>query len=80
MISCTDAVRRLWDYLEEELERHDREEVEQHLALCRSCCGEVEFAQELRAFMRHRPPAHLPPALERRFDAFLTDLEGSGAP
>lgn len=51
MISCSEAVRQLWDYLENDVADRQRLDVEQHLAFCRRCCGEVEFAQELRGIL-----------------------------
>lgn len=78
MISCSEAVKQLWEYIEEGLDPEDRERVDEHLAFCRRCCGEMEFAQELRRFLADRPPADLPPELQARFDQFLTDLDSKG--
>lgn len=75
MISCTDAVRQLWEYLEAGLNQVDRDAVETHLAFCRRCCGEVEFADALRSFMTAAPPPELPPAVESRLLGFLDALE-----
>ena len=70
MITCAEAVRQLWDYLDGVVDDSRRELVEEHLAFCRRCCGELEFAGELRAFLtRHRietavyypEPFHLQP-------------------
>ena len=51
MISCSEAVRQLWEYLEGELADRDREKVDEHLGACLRCCGEAEFADELRKFL-----------------------------
>ncbi|HJS26087.1 MAG TPA: zf-HC2 domain-containing protein, partial [Actinomycetota bacterium] len=51
LITCSEAVRQLWDYLDEAISAEDQERVERHLAFCRTCCGELEFAKELRAFL-----------------------------
>lgn len=75
MISCSDAVRQLWEYLEHDLDRSDREAVEQHLAFCRRCCGEVEFAEELQRFLRSAARPHLPVDVEARLTGFLETLE-----
>jgi len=79
MISCDEAVRQLWGYVEEELDRHDRERLEGHLDLCRRCCGEMEFAEELRAFMSGRSPVELPHAVAAKFDRVLDELQAEGA-
>lgn len=75
MISCSEAVRQLWEYIEEGLDPRDRGRVDEHLAFCRTCCGEMEFARELRSFLADRPPVDLPPELETRFDRFISDLD-----
>lgn len=71
MISCNEAVRRLWDYLDEQVDAHDRARVEEHLALCRRCCGEAEFTAALRDLLRSTPEPPLPPDVERQLSRFL---------
>lgn len=75
MISCSDAVRQLWDYLEDEVAERDRAEVEEHLAFCRRCCGEVEFAQELRSLLAAAGDIELPSQVEARLVATLDELD-----
>lgn len=80
MITCAEAVRQLWEYIEQELDPADRQRVEDHLALCRRCCGEMEFAEELRSFMARKPEVNLPPAVNERFERLLNDLEANQKP
>lgn len=80
MIRCSEAVRQMWEYLERELDPANRERVEDHLAFCRRCCGELEFAAELRRFMARTPDLDLPPPIEARFETLLSDLETKGSP
>lgn len=75
MISCSEAVRQLWDYLEAEVTPADAERIEEHLSVCRRCCGEVEFADELRGFLHSNAVADLPGDVEIRLHGFLDDLE-----
>lgn len=77
MITCSDAVEQLWEYLERELDDIHRARVEQHLAFCRRCCGELEFARELRDFLGDAARPQLPTEVEGRLSAFLDDLEDS---
>ena len=49
VISCGAAVERLWDFLDHELDDDDHRAIEAHLAFCRRCCGELEFAKHLAA-------------------------------
>jgi mycothiol system anti-sigma-R factor len=51
MIGCEEAIRRLWEYLDGTVDVDDRVLVEEHLARCRTCCGELEFAKELRRLL-----------------------------
>lgn len=76
MIPCADAVRQLWEYLEQELTPENREQVEEHLAFCRRCCGELEFAEELRGFMASAARPALPPDVETRLEDTLAALDG----
>ena len=73
MIRCSDAVRQLWQYLEGELPGEDRAKVDEHLAACLRCCGEAEFADELRRFLTtHGQEEDIPDAVRQRL---LTTLE-----
>ena len=77
MISCADAVRQLWDYLENEVSAQDREAVEEHLAFCRRCCGEIEFAEELRSVLGEASEVELPADVEARLVSTLDDLDAT---
>lgn len=75
MISCDDAVRRLWEHLELPPTVADQALLEAHLARCRRCCGEAQFATELRAVLRRVPAEDLPPSVAQRFEALISQLE-----
>jgi mycothiol system anti-sigma-R factor len=75
MISCAEAVRQLWEYLDGALDAADRDRVEEHLGLCRRCCGELEFAEELRGFLARSAHEDLPDDIMRRLNQTLEDLE-----
>lgn len=79
MIDCNTAVSQLWDYVENGLEAKSQTEMEEHLAFCRRCCGEVEFAQELRALMRAASKPHIPDEISKQIGTYLDGLEGSSA-
>ena len=76
MISCAEAIRQLWSYLDDEVSDADRSRILEHLDACRPCCGEVEFLRELRHFVAQARPV-MPPAVGVRMQAFLATLEGS---
>jgi anti-sigma factor (TIGR02949 family) len=74
-ISCEEAVRRLWEYLDGTLGVAEHEAIEQHLSFCRRCCGEAEFAEELRRFLRAAADVELPDDVRARLTSTLDELE-----
>jgi anti-sigma factor (TIGR02949 family) len=72
MIDCGEAVRRMWAYLEHELEAKPISEFEDHLETCQRCCGELEFSRHLRALVAdgERGPS-VPPELRARIEILL---------
>lgn len=75
MISCSEAVRRLWEYLDGNLDDPEVERVEAHLARCRRCCGEMEFAHELRGLLASGREIPLPEGSLGRLERTLEELE-----
>ena len=49
LINCEEALARLFDYLNHELDDHRHTEMEQHLKICRSCYSRAEFEKRLKA-------------------------------
>jgi anti-sigma factor (TIGR02949 family) len=74
VIPCSEAVRQLWDYLDHAISPDDQELVERHLSFCRSCCGELEFAKELRRFLASSGVDELPPDVKTRLERFVQEL------
>ena len=74
MIGCTEAIRQLWEYLDDAVAADDRVLVEEHLARCRICCGELEFAKELRRLLSRRSPADLPTEVLERLSHTIEEL------
>lgn len=74
MITCAEAVQQLWAYLDRELPEQERERVERHLDFCRTCCGELEFAEELHRFMESQRRDELPPEVQQRLEDLLAEL------
>jgi len=75
MITCADAVKQLWEYLDGALSEQDRVAIEEHLSFCRRCCGEVEFAHELRGFLARDAAEEMPDEIRERLIATLDELE-----
>ena len=74
LIPCSEAVKKLWDYLDNAVSPEDQEKVEKHLSFCRTCCGELEFAKELRAFLASGSAEELPVDVRARFERFVQEL------
>lgn len=77
MIKCKEAVSRLWAYLDRNIERIEEAELEEHLGLCRHCCGELEFAKQVRSLLRRSATGLQPtPDVRARLRTFLKDAKG----
>ena len=74
MITCTEAVRRLWDYLDGSVDEADRRSIEEHLDVCKRCCGEAEFAGELRSFLASHTSNAVPNETRERLTSFLEQI------
>ncbi|HZP97404.1 MAG TPA: zf-HC2 domain-containing protein [Candidatus Limnocylindria bacterium] len=74
MIACREAVERLWGYLDRNLERRQEEELEQHLGLCRHCCGELEFSKQVRAKLASSGETGLSSTGRERLEEFVRRL------
>ena len=74
MITCSDATRQLWEYLDATANQATRDAIEEHLARCRACCGELEFARELRRFLASSARDEVPDSVLRRLNETLEEL------
>lgn len=74
VIPCSDAVRRLWEYLDNAISPEDQARVEEHLSFCRTCCGELEFAKELRAFIASSASEEIPASIKAELERFVEGL------
>jgi mycothiol system anti-sigma-R factor len=76
MIDCTEAVRRMWAYLDHELAVKPLAEFETHLETCQRCCGELEFSRHLRQLVAEADGAPaIPPEFRSRVEDLLAEAE-----
>ena len=75
MITCAEAVKQLWAYLDGVVDESQRALIEEHLSFCRRCCGDLEFAEELRGFLTTHAEEDLPQDVRARLTATLDQLE-----
>lgn len=74
MIACREAVERLWSYLDRNIDRAQEDELEQHLGLCRHCCGELEFAKQVRSKLASSSDTPLEAMARERLQKFAERL------
>lgn len=75
MITCAEAVTRLWEYVERSLPVEEEQQIDEHIEVCRQCCGEADFAGHLRGFLGTHAEERLPPDARDRLEVFLTELD-----
>lgn len=78
LISCREAVQQLWRLLDQELDTVERQSVDAHLEYCIHCCGELEFARELRGLLASQSTYDLPGDVRDRLDRFVDQLGDLG--
>ena len=74
LIPCSEAVSKLWEYLDHTVTPEDQEKVERHLSFCRACCGELEFAKELQGFLASTGSEDIPPDVKARLERFVQEI------
>jgi anti-sigma factor (TIGR02949 family) len=74
LIKCKEAVDRLWSYLDKRLEQPRERELEDHLGVCTHCCGELEFAKQVREKLAGTEGAAMPPETRERVEQLLRGL------
>ena len=66
-LSCEDAVRQFFAYLDRALAGEPLEILEAHLGACLDCCEKLDFNRKLDAFLKQRPgDESLPEGIEER--------------
>ena len=70
-VSCDDAVRQLYTFLDGELTEERRAAIAAHLDGCAPCIGAARFEAELRSVIADRCHEHVPDSLRDRVAASL---------
>lgn len=79
-ISCQEAARYVYRYLDGELEPRTRAEFLLHLEACRKCMGVVEFERRILEFVRIRAASERPPVGLRERVRRVFDTGNGGSP
>ena len=75
VIDCEEALHRLFEYLDAELDRQSQREMEHHLERCRSCFSRVEFEKRLKAHTMELRTEPVSPELEVRIRRVLDSFK-----
>jgi anti-sigma factor (TIGR02949 family) len=51
-LTCEQALHRLFDFLDHELDPPERDAMQRHLSTCRSCFSRADFEQRLKQKLR----------------------------
>jgi anti-sigma factor (TIGR02949 family) len=74
-IDCEEALQRLLDFLDAELHGESLQELEQHLARCRSCFSRFEFEKRLKAHIAELGSEPVPAELHHRIRKVLDNFK-----
>jgi len=73
-LSCEQAVRQFYAYLDRALRGEPLEDLEAHLKACLDCCDKLEFSRKLDAIVKNRlGDAPLPDGIEERIRRALAE-------
>ena len=70
-IGCEEALRRLFEYLDRELEGARHAEMEQHLHTCRACYSRAEFEKRLKGRLGALGEEPAPPEFAQHIKTLL---------
>lgn len=70
-ISCEEAVKSIFSYIDDHLKGKQRAELEHHLEACRHCFDRVEFERLLKSRLSRLSVKTSSDKLRRRVDALL---------
>jgi anti-sigma factor (TIGR02949 family) len=73
-LTCEQALHRLFEFLDHELDAAEREAMQLHLSTCRSCFSRVDFErrlkQKLRELRREEPLQEAGERMKRLLESF----------
>lgn len=71
-MNCQEALEKLWQYLDRELDGESSTQLQRHLQECRECFSKAEFERRLRALLRRSCGGEqAPPELRERLSRLL---------
>ena len=76
-VNCTEALTKLFEFLDAEIGEVDGDRIRQHLADCEPCLGEYDFEDHLKKVVRRSCHETAPVELHERIREQLTILQSS---
>ena len=73
-IDCEEALKRLFEYIDQELNAHKHEEMEDHLSKCRSCYSRLEFEKRLKQHLQGAAKQKAPDELQGKIKNLIRKL------
>lgn len=73
-ISCEDALKRVFEYIDSHLDQVSQEEFENHIEKCRHCYDRVEFEKLLKSRISKLQPHLSSNKLHKRIDTLLSEF------
>jgi anti-sigma factor (TIGR02949 family) len=77
VMTCEEALRSLAAYLDDELAGDERQNVQRHLDVCRSCYSRAEFERRLKFELRKLGKDEVPVGFEQRVRRLLQSFTPS---
>jgi anti-sigma factor (TIGR02949 family) len=73
-IDCEQALRRIFDYIDQELDDERREAMQRHFHACRSCFSRMEFERRLKDRVGELREGEASPELQARIRGLLKNF------
>lgn len=78
MMSCHDAMARLWEFLDGEMPEGERQALQRHLEVCGRCFPAYDFQRAYLEYARRLATReHAPPALRKRLFMKILEVDGT---
>jgi anti-sigma factor (TIGR02949 family) len=73
-ISCEEAIKRVFDYIDGYLSGKPLNELERHIDLCRGCLKKLDFQLKLKSRIARVKPAKVSEELNYRIKSLLNGI------
>jgi anti-sigma factor (TIGR02949 family) len=73
-ISCEEAVKRVFDYIDRYLSGKPLDELERHIESCRGCLSKVDFQLKLKSRIASVKPAKVSKDLDNKIKRLLNSV------